>query len=103
MSSSSTATPVTVIALVRAKPGKEGELRQILSSMVAPTRAEAGCLNYELHQSADDATRFAFHENWTTKADLDRHLASPHVTAALAKVGPLLAEAPQITLWGRIA
>ncbi len=100
---SSPSTPVTVIALVRAKPGNETELRQLLVSMVEPTRREAGCLNYDLHQSADDATRFVFHENWVSKADLDRHLASPHVTSVLSKVGPLLAEAPQITLWGKIA
>ncbi len=101
-SMSSDSTPVTVVALMRAQPGKEHELRQALSSLVAPTRKEAGCLNYDLHQSPEDPTRFMFHENWTSKADLDRHLGSAHVTAVLSKLGGLVAEPPQITLWRKI-
>ncbi len=100
---SSAATPLTVVALMRAHAGKENELRQLLATLVAPTRTESGCLNYDLHQSTEDPTRFLFHENWTSKAHLDRHLASPHVTAVLSKLDGLVAEPPQITLWHKIA
>jgi len=88
---------------MRAHAGKENDLQQLLASLVTPTRAEAGCLNYDLHQSTDDPTRFLFHENWTSKEHLDRHLASPHVTAVLSKLGGLVAEPAQISLWRQIA
>lgn len=78
-------------------------MREILSSLPAPTRQEAGCVNYDLHQSVNDPTVFLFHENWRSQEDLDRHLKSAHVTQALGQVAPLLAEPPQITLWNRIA
>jgi quinol monooxygenase YgiN len=39
---------VTVIAYHRAKPGKEGALREALLAVCAPTRAEKGCINYDL-------------------------------------------------------
>jgi quinol monooxygenase YgiN len=42
---------LTVIAHVRAKPGQESRVRQLLEGLLAPTRAEAGCINYDLHQS----------------------------------------------------
>ena len=90
---------VTVIAFHRAKPGKEDALRKALLALCGPTRKEQGCLNYDLHVSVDDPGLLVFHENWTTKADLDNHLASPHIDAFRGVAGELLAEPPNITLW----
>ncbi|HYX40715.1 MAG TPA: putative quinol monooxygenase, partial [Pyrinomonadaceae bacterium] len=61
---------VTVLARVRARAGREAEVRRLLVALVAPSRAEAGCLNYDLHQSADDPTEFMFYENWASRAAL---------------------------------
>ena len=90
---------VTVIAFHRARPGKEDALREALLSLCAPTREEQGCLNYDLHVSAEDPGLLVFHENWASKADLDRHLASPHIDAFRLVADELLAEPPDITLW----
>jgi len=91
-----------VIAQFKAKPGKESQVRQELLSLLAPSRKDAGCLSYHLHQAADNPALFLFHENWASKADLDAHLQKPHLQSALAKVGPLSAEPPQVTLWEKI-
>jgi quinol monooxygenase YgiN len=96
------ATSLTVVAHVKAKPGKEAQVRQELLSLVAPSRKHAGCLNYDLHQATDNPAMFLFHENWTNKAALDAHLQQPHVQSVLGKLGALLAEPAQITLWDRI-
>lgn len=93
---------VTVIAYHRAKPGKEVALRRALLAVCGPTRAEKGCLNYDLHVSPDDLGLLVFHENWESKDDLDAHLASAHIDA-FRKVAPdLLAEPPNITLWTEV-
>ena len=55
---------VTVVATMRAKAGKEDELRAALESVLEPTRAEAGCVNYDLHQGLQDPAVFTFYENW---------------------------------------
>src|SRR5512143_1585973 len=94
--------PLTVIAQIKAKPGKEAEVRKELASLIAPSRKDAGCINYDLHQAVDDPARFMFHENWTSKAHLDRHLQKPDLQAVLARVGQMVAEPPQITLWEKI-
>jgi len=96
------ATPITVVAQIKAKPGNESQVRLLLLSLVAPSRKDAGCLNYDLHQGTNDPTLFLFHENWTSKAHLDAHLQKPDLQAALARVGQLVAEPPQITLWEKI-
>ena len=54
---------VTVIAYHQAKPVKEAALRQALLAVCGPTRAEKGCLNYDLHVSPDDPGLLVFHEN----------------------------------------
>jgi quinol monooxygenase YgiN len=93
---------LTVIAHIKAKPGKEAEVRKELLSLVVPSRKDAGCINYDLHQATDNPAWFVFHENWTSKAELDQHLQKPDLQATLGRVTQLLAEPPQITLWEKI-
>jgi quinol monooxygenase YgiN len=93
---------VTVIAYHRAKPGKEGALRQALLAVRGPTLKEKGCINYDLHETPDEPGMFVFLENWVSKADLDAHLASAHIDGFRASAPDLLAEPPNITLWREI-
>ena len=61
-----------------------------LFSLVAPTRVEAGCIDYHLHVSDEDPRCFMFYENWVMKKDLDDHLAKPHLVLLLGRTGELL-------------
>ena len=94
--------PLTVVAVLRAKPGREQELKNALTALIIPSHADAGCVNYDLHQGVEDPTRFMFHENWLSRQHLDDHLQQPHLKAFLAQADQLLAEPPQITLWDKI-
>ncbi len=87
---------LTVIATIRAKPGTELRAKEILTSLVKPTRQEAGCINYDLHVRADQPGTFVFYENWASEAALDAHLKTPHVQKALSTMGPFLAGEPDI-------
>jgi quinol monooxygenase YgiN len=93
---------VTVVATFQARPGKETELRAALMGLLAPTRKETGCLNYDLHQAPDDPAKFLFHENWTTKAALDAHLQSPQIKALVQRMDALCEAFPEIKIWERI-
>lgn len=97
------AKTVTVVATFHAKPGQEAELKKALISLVAPTRQEKGCLNYDLHVSAEDPTKFLFHENWTSKADLDAHLKNTHIQVLLPRLDTLCVGLPEIVVWEKIA
>ena len=68
---------VSVIARSVARRGSESQLRELLSGMLAPTRAESGCKLYELYES-DSEGRFYFYEIWESQTALDQHAASPH-------------------------
>jgi quinol monooxygenase YgiN len=88
----------TVVAYLRARPGRRAELRRVLEGFVAPTRAEEGCVDYHLHISDDDPDLFVFYENWRSKRDLDEHLAKPHLTPLRERGRELLAGEPEIRL-----
>ena len=81
---------LTVIAHMRAAPGKRDELRAALEALVEPTSKEQGYVNYDLHQSIEDPDRFFFYENWESDADLDAHLDAPHLRDFAARIPELL-------------
>lgn len=93
---------VTVLAKFKAKAGKEDTLKQAIIACVAPTRAEAGCINYDLHQSSDDKGLFMLYENWVSKKVLEEHLEMPYLVELKAKAGDLCAEPIEIALWEMI-
>jgi quinol monooxygenase YgiN len=94
--------PLTVIARLRAKSGQEARLRQELQGLMAPTRAEAGCIGYDLHESQTDPALFVFHENWKSQADLDAHFETPHIKAIL-KIAPEMMEGEMdLTKWTKL-
>lgn len=94
---------LTVIAEMKAKPGKEAELERQLLSLIEPTRKEQGCVQYDLHRNTDEVGRFAFYENWTSREMLDRHLQSPHLQAFGRMAPDLLAEPLRVMTYTRIA
>ena len=94
---------VTVVARFRSRPGAEEKLKAELLSLVAPSRADRGCINYDLHQSPDDPALFMFHEDWTSREALDAHLATPHLDAFDERTKDLLAEPVEITFWEMIS
>lgn len=82
--------PFTVIATIVAKPGHEAALEQLIRGILEPTRAEAGCLSYELHQDLEHSASFYVLERWTTDAALKAHSDSTHIQAFRAKAGDLI-------------
>lgn len=89
----------TITGTVVAKPGNRIELQAILTAMVAPTRAEPGCMNYDFHVDAKDPCVFMFYENWRSKADLDAHLKMPHLVPLISRVDELLAKPVELRFY----
>jgi quinol monooxygenase YgiN len=48
---------------LRAKPGKEEQLKRDLRAVVEPSRQEPGCLRYELFEDRSDSSLFVFIEH----------------------------------------
>ncbi len=94
---------VTVVARIKAKVGMEEKVKGKLLSLVTPTRSEAGCINYDLHQSMDDQCLFMLYENWVSREDLDKHLEMPYLKAWREEGKDFLEKPTEIALWEMIS
>ena len=77
---------IILTAMVKAKPGQEDAVKEVLVALVELTRKEPGCLCYSLHQSKSDRTQFMFYEQWASKAAIDAHGKTPHMKALGGKL-----------------
>jgi NAD(P)-dependent dehydrogenase (short-subunit alcohol dehydrogenase family)/quinol monooxygenase YgiN len=75
---------LTNLAFFRAQPGQTKSLGKALTDLVDPTRQEAGCISYDVHQSLQDSDSWFVYENWRSSADLDAHMQTAHIKAFLA-------------------
>lgn len=79
----SSANGLVLFAKINAIDGKATELQAVLESLIVPTLAEAGAEHYELHKLNGDVNGFLFHETWTTQAEWDAHMLTPHLVEFL--------------------
>jgi len=93
---------VTLVVIMRAKEGQEPLLEAELRALVAPTRREEGCLQYDVHRSADLPSQFLLHEVWETREHHTAHTRTPHFLRWNARKDSLLA-AREATFWQQIA
>ena len=90
------AATVHVVARFIAKSGKEEALKAVLTALIAPTRREVDCYQYDLLCNPKDPAEFCFVERWGTETSLDQHGETAHVKAALSQVEPLVQVPPDI-------
>jgi len=83
---------VTVVARLVAKEEAIAVVRAELLKLIAPTRNEAGCSEYRLHQDNENPATFIFYENWESQSCLEQHINSPHYKTYIAAVTGLIAE-----------
>lgn len=79
-----------LLAILRAKLGKERQMRDVLKSLIEPTHKEPGCLCYQMHENNEDPCEFVFWEEWKSSADLDAHTKTDHFVAAFKKLPELM-------------
>lgn len=61
-----------------AKEGCEDRMKELLSAMVIPSKAEEGCIFYEIFQYENNRRKFMAVETWRDEKALDGHKASAH-------------------------
>ena len=82
---------VTLIVILRAKEGQALLLEAELRALVAPSRKEQGCLQYDLHVATEHAGTYLLHEIWASFEDHGAHSRSPHFLRWNARKDALLA------------
>jgi len=70
---------LTIVAHIRAKADSVDFVKAELLKLIDTTRAEQGCINYDLHQDNDQPAHFLFHENWESRELWQTHMANTHL------------------------
>lgn len=83
---------IIVVAQVKAKPGTIAALLAAQTELVHATRAEEGCIRYDLHVSTKDPEQVVFIETWESEEALQRHLDGPAIAAFRQAGGHLIAD-----------
>lgn len=70
---------LTIVANITAKADKIELVKAELEKLIAPTLAEEGCLQYDLHQDNDNPAHFMFFENWPSRELWQQHMEAQHL------------------------
>ena len=72
-------TTLTIVANIKAKANKIDLVKEQLVKLIDTTRAEQGCINYDLHQDKNNPAHFVFYENWESRELWQTHMANQHL------------------------
>jgi quinol monooxygenase YgiN len=70
---------LTLLVKITAKIAFTEQVKTSLHSILAPTRAEAGCEDYQLYIDDKNPAIFIFVETWATRAHWEAHNQSAHL------------------------
>lgn len=70
---------IYLTAISRAKAQHIDQFKALLLNLVVESRKEEACIQYDLHQSAEDPALFIFHEEWANKESWEQHNQTLHI------------------------
>jgi len=82
-------TSIKIVAILTARPGRIDALRDLLASMLVPSRAEPGNLRYDLWADEAEPGRFVLDELYENADAVAAHRASGHFQTYLAAINDL--------------
>lgn len=68
-----------IVASIKARPEQAQLVKSELLKLIDITRAEKGCLQYDLHQDNADQSLFLFYEQWESRELWQIHMGAPHL------------------------
>lgn len=91
-----------VMAVIRVHADHLSRVTEAMRVLAVASRAEPGCLRYEVFQRAGEPV-LVTQESWSDAAAESAHLAGPNVARAFAAADGLLAAAPEIHRYSECA
>lgn len=88
----------TVMIILESRQDSVEQLKQLLISIVDPSRRESTCLEYRLHQSITNPAQFVLYERWESKEAHQQQFQKPYILALGENIGQFLAGPYQVIL-----
>lgn len=60
------------------EPERRNDVLRLIAAVTAPSKSEAGCIAYDVHERVSGDNEFLFFEEWADQAALDFRFQTPH-------------------------
>lgn len=80
---------IKVVAKSEVKKGEKDKVLGMLDEMIEKTRAEEGCISYELYEDVNNPNIITFIEEWENEESLNNHIKSEHFQRIIPVVNEL--------------
>lgn len=94
---------LTVVAVLKAKEGKEKDMEEALKKVVPLVAQEEGTLAYALHRAKNDPAKFLFHEKYKDKEALASHSSTSYFKELFETIGPYMEGKLSVEFYEEIA
>jgi len=86
-----------IFARFHGREGQEAAVAAALRDVVAPSRAEPGCLAIAAYRSIRDPRLFFIHSSWIDEAAFEIHAELPHTVRFMERVQQLIDHPLEVT------
>ncbi len=80
---------IIVSGKAKLSPGGLQKVQKEMETLIAATRAEAGCIEYSFGADVTEPDTLVILEYWESWAALDAHVKQPHMGVWFAKLGEI--------------
>lgn len=91
-----------IFARFHVRAGEEKAAEAALGEVMAPSRAEPGCVEIHAYRSKRDARLFYIHSEWKDEAAFEAHAELAHTRRFIERMGGIADQAVEVTRSERI-
>jgi quinol monooxygenase YgiN len=77
---------ISIIAKFKVNEGEEQNFLTLTKDLIQASKAEAGCIEYDLHKNIKEPLTFCMIEKWKDQEAVDFHNKTSHFTNAVPKI-----------------
>ena len=87
---------IVVVARAHTDAERRADLIGIGQRVASASRAEPGCIQYQVCQDSEDENAFVFVEEWESEEALQQHFRSPHIAEFMAAISRAILGPPEV-------
>lgn len=93
---------IKVLAHFYLKEGILPQVKELAEELVAATRKEDGCQQYDLLQAQDNELHLIMQESWESQEALDIHSKSSHFMKIVPQLADLCVQPPEVNQYKQL-
>ena len=92
-----------IVVKWQTKPEWTDRFMDLVKDFTEATRAEPGCLHYNLHQKLEEPNTFFIIDGWANQAAVASPAKNPHLAKVMKELGPLRTFGRSLTFTSRVS